>query len=201
VKVSFVDSGIGMPKDVLPRIFDPFYTTKTQGHGLGLATCYSIVIRHGRHIEAESGPGRGSTFQVYLPALAEIAPPEELAPLRFHGQGVMIVTDDEEVVRVGVRKMLERIGLDVVCTSDGREAVDVIIAEGKTGRSLPGMLCDLTIRGGMGGKETIGEVRRSHSKMALALLTVRRAELKRPRDRRSREDRQGGRGPPPGSGT
>ena len=71
VKVSIKDSGIGIPKEIMPRIFDPFYTTKIKGHGLGLATCYSIINRHGGCIDVESEPGKGSTFHVYLPASSE----------------------------------------------------------------------------------------------------------------------------------
>ena len=71
VKVSITDHGVGMPKEVMPRIFDPFYTTKSKGHGLGLATCYSIVSRHGGRIDVESAPNKGSTFHVYLPASVE----------------------------------------------------------------------------------------------------------------------------------
>ena len=79
VKVSVKDRGIGIPKDVMPRIFDPFYTTKTKGHGLGLATCYSIVSRHGGCIEVESELGKGSLFHVTLPAAVDGAAAKTVA--------------------------------------------------------------------------------------------------------------------------
>jgi signal transduction histidine kinase len=68
VRVSVVDSGAGIPPEALSRIFEPFFTTKSKGTGLGLATCYTIVKRHGGHLKVESTPGRGTTFHVLLPA-------------------------------------------------------------------------------------------------------------------------------------
>lgn len=171
VRLSFEDTGIGIPKDVLPRIFDPFYTTKTKGHGLGLATCHSIVTRHGGCIEAESIPGHGSTFHVYLPAASETAAVQDPLPTRHHGQGVMVVVDDEEVVRTGVGKMLERMGYAVACRSDGREAVELIAAEAGAGRPIAGMICDLTIPGGMGGKETVAEVRKINHEIPVFVMS------------------------------
>jgi PAS domain S-box-containing protein len=99
VKISIKDSGIGIPKEIMPRIFDPFYTTKIKGHGLGLATCYSIVKRHGGCIDVESEPGKGSTFHVYLPASMENIVVHTHAAVKHTGKGVIVVADDEEVVR------------------------------------------------------------------------------------------------------
>jgi len=73
VRISVKDHGIGIPKELLPRIFDPFFTTKTKGHGLGLATCYSIIKRHGGCIDVESAPGKGSTVHILLPASSDAA--------------------------------------------------------------------------------------------------------------------------------
>ena len=160
VRVSIKDQGIGIPKDVLPRIFDPFYTTKTRGHGLGLATCYSIVRRHGGYIDVESEPGRGSEFHLYLPASEEVVAADAAAIVKHEGSGRVIVADDETVVRETVRKMVESLGYSVLCARDGREAIDLYVAETKAGRRVGAMILDLTIRGGMGGKEAVAEMRR-----------------------------------------
>lgn len=160
VKVSIKDGGIGMPKDVMPRIFDPFYTTKTKGHGLGLATCYSIVSRHGGWIDVESEPGRGSTFYVYLPAATESVAVNSAATVKQEGSGRVIVVDDEEVVRNTVGRMVEALGYTVVCARDGREAIDLYVRGTKAGQRFAGMILDLTIRGGMGGREAVTEIRK-----------------------------------------
>ena len=165
VKVSIKDQGIGIPKDVMPRIFDPFYTTKTKGHGLGLATCYSIVSRHGGCIDVESEPGKGSTFHVYLPASTEAAVVNAATIVRQTGSGTVIVVDDEEVVRNTVRRMVEALGFTVVCKRDGKEAIGFYTQESKAGQRFVAMILDLTIRGGMGGKETVAEIRKLDKKL------------------------------------
>ena len=165
VKVSIKDHGVGIPKEIMPRIFDPFYTTKTKGHGLGLATCYSIVNRHGGCIDVESQPGKGSTFHVYLPASLEGAAESLSVIVKHTGSGTIIIMDDEEVVRETVGKMLESMGYDVVCKNDGKEAIDFYFAQTKAGRGFAAMIFDLTIPGGVGGLEAIGVIRKSDSKI------------------------------------
>jgi PAS domain S-box-containing protein len=161
VKVSVKDTGIGIPKDIMPRIFDPFYTTKTKGHGLGLATCYSIIKRHGGAIDVESEPGKGSVFHVYLPASSQPASEDAAMPVvKQSGGGTVIVADDEEILRVTVQKMLESIGYSAVCKNDGGEAVDFYVRETAAGRRVAAMIFDLTIPGGMGGVEAVQEIRK-----------------------------------------
>ena len=160
VKVSIRDSGIGIPGDILPRIFDPFYTTKPKGHGLGLATCHSIISRHGGCIEVESEAGRGSTFHVYLPASTEVAVATLGIGVKRKGSGRIVLVDDDEVILSTVRKMLESLGYTAECRKDGRDAIDFYIQENKAGRRLSGMILDLTVRGGMGGKEAVAEMRK-----------------------------------------
>jgi PAS domain S-box-containing protein len=160
VKVSVKDSGIGIPKDIVPRIFDPFYTTKQKGHGLGLATCYSIINRHGGCIDVESEPGKGSMFHVYLPASMDGVVALAPTTARHKGIGTIVVMDDEEVVRDIAREMLESMGYTVVCKSDGREAVDFFINETGAKRHCVAMIFDLTIPGGMGGVEAVKEIRK-----------------------------------------
>jgi CheY-like chemotaxis protein len=160
VKLSIKDTGIGIAKDIMPRIFDPFYTTKTKGHGLGLATCYSIMSRHGGWIDAESEPGKGSTFHVYLPASTEVGVASGEESVRHQGSGTIIVVDDEEVIRNTVGKMLQSLGYSVVCKKDGAQAIDLYVTESMAGHEFAAMILDLTIRGGMGGQEAVREIRK-----------------------------------------
>ena len=161
VKLSIKDQGIGIPKEFLPRVFDPYYTTKTKGHGLGLATCYSIITRHDGWLNVESEPGKGSTFHVYLPASVESSSISQGKPAEEHtGSGTFLVMDDEPVIRDVLKDVLELFGYTVVLTIRGEEAIEFCAAETKANREIAGMIFDLTIPGGMGGKEAIREIRR-----------------------------------------
>ncbi|MBN1130406.1 MAG: PAS domain S-box protein [Chitinispirillaceae bacterium] len=161
VNISIKDQGIGMPGAILPRIFDPFYTTKPRGHGLGLATCYSIVNHHGGRIDVESEPGKGSTFHVYLPARPD-AVPETVADAThsYKGSGTMLIMDDDDIIRETIENMLKILGHSVMPTKNGSEALEVFAVEARSNRMLAGMILDLTIPGGKGGKEVIEEVRK-----------------------------------------
>jgi PAS domain S-box-containing protein len=160
VKISIKDNGIGIPMDIIPRIFDPFYTTKTKGHGLGLATCYSIINRHGGCITVESEPGRGSTFHVFLPASPEAIVADKTSNINHSGSGTIILMDDEEVIRGTIGKMLESLGYTVVCKNDGSEVLDFYINETKANRKFAAMIFDLTVPGGMGGVEAVSKIRK-----------------------------------------
>jgi PAS domain S-box-containing protein len=161
IRLSIADHGIGMPKEMLQRIFDPFYTTKSKGHGLGLSTCYSIVKRHGGNIEVESEPGNGSIFYIYLPALSDSAEehPAQLM-LPHKGAGTILVMDDEAFMRETIESMLKLFGYNVICKKNGAEAIESFLSEVKNGRKLSALLFDLTIPGGKGGLETIVEIRK-----------------------------------------
>jgi CheY-like chemotaxis protein len=161
VKISIRDTGVGMPREMINRIFDPFFTTKSKGHGLGLPTCYSIINRHGGCMEVDSEPGKGSVFHVYLPASEQTPLPAITKPAGKHrGSGTIIVMDDEPIVRDVIRAMLSLIGYTVVCTDDGREAIDFFTAAREENRPVAGMIFDLTVPGGMGGKEAVAEIRK-----------------------------------------
>lgn len=161
IKISVADQGTGMPEDYLEKIFDPYFTTKDMGSGLGLATCYSIMKRHEGHITVESAPGAGATFYLYLPALPEqtarAAPGTSRTFVR--GTGRVLVMDDEDLVRDVLRRSLTSLGYDVVCTQDGMEAVTVYEQALKSGRPFDVVIMDLTIPGGMGGKEAVLKLR------------------------------------------
>ncbi len=160
VKISIADRGPGIAPEILPRIFDPFFTTKRQGHGLGLATAYSIVDRHGGHIEVDSTPGQGSVFHVYLPALPGARPGRRsTSPPPPRSPGTVIVMDDEEIVRYAVGRVLESLGYSVIATADGAEAIAALRRERAAARRVDAMILDLTVAGGMGGREAVSELR------------------------------------------
>ena len=171
VKVSIKDTGIGIPSNILTRIFDPFFTTKSKGHGLGLATCYSIVKRHGGCIEADSEPAKGSTFHFYLPASLSTEDFREKSLVRHRGCGKIMVVDDEEVVCNTVKCMLQQMGYSVVCVSEGQEAVDLYVNQFRAGIGFAAIILDLTIPGGMGGKEVMAEIRRLNEEVPIFVMS------------------------------
>jgi len=165
VKVSVKDSGLGIPKELLARIFDPFFTTKTKGHGLGLATCYSIIKRHGGCIDVDTELGKGSVFHLYLPATDTAAYEIGKQQSAQHkGSGTFLVMDDEEVMRDILKKMLESLGYSVICKDNGKDALDFLSAELEAKRQVAGIIFDLTVPGGMGGMEAIAELRKIDTK-------------------------------------
>lgn len=156
VKVSIKDEGIGIPEEYLVRIFDPYFTTKESGSGLGLATTYSIIKRHGGLITVESKPGSGTTFYIYLPAIpVSPSPTEKVIPDGVSSGGRVLIMDDEESVREVVGRILEHVGWEVEFACDGAEAIERYVAARDSGRSFDAVIMDLTVPGGMGGKEAI----------------------------------------------
>jgi nitrogen-specific signal transduction histidine kinase/ActR/RegA family two-component response regulator len=162
IKVSVRDRGIGIPKDMIPHIFDPFFTTKAKGHGLGLATCYSIVSRHNGAIDVESAPGEGSTFCFYLPVSSDTEEcAEDKLIVTHRGKGTIIVMDDEEIILNILNDMLSEFGYDVVVVKDGMSAVNYYTNEKKQNHDIAAMVFDLTVPGGMGGIEAVAEIRKT----------------------------------------
>jgi signal transduction histidine kinase/ActR/RegA family two-component response regulator len=160
VRISVRDHGDGIPSDVLPRIFDPYFTTKSGSSGLGLATAYAIVAKHGGHISAESKPGSGAVFTVDLPASLESpAPePEAAAPARG-GRERILVMDDEDALRNLLKATLTRLGYEVETARDGAEAIALFELAKAAGRDFDAVLLDLTVSGGMGGVETAARLK------------------------------------------
>ncbi|MDD2364816.1 MAG: PAS domain-containing protein [Desulfuromonadaceae bacterium] len=157
VAISFADEGCGITDDALKKIFDPYFTTKSAGNGLGLASAHSIITRHGGGIDVESKVGKGSTFTVYLPSTGKTLSGDE-EPLDgkrddSHTGGTILVMDDEEVIRDVSAEMLEYLGYKVTKCSDGDEAVNMYLDSMKSGSPFFAVIMDLTIPGGMGGKE------------------------------------------------
>ena len=160
IKITVRDHGIGIPQEHLQKIFDPYFTTKQKGSGLGLATSYSIVKRHGGHISVESELGTGTTFHMYLPASEKRTPAEKEKDERpVRGSGNILVVDDEETVREVAGTMLKELGYDVSFARDGAEAIALYRNRKESGHPFEAIIMDLTIPGGMGGKEAIQQLR------------------------------------------
>jgi signal transduction histidine kinase/ActR/RegA family two-component response regulator len=128
LELTITDTGHGIPREVMGRIFEPFYTTKEpgKGTGMGLAMVYGIVRNHGGSIEVKSEVGTGTTFTIHLPMSAQtIADPEVAVGIgATHGSGNILIVDDEEVVRNLSREFLSSLGYSVALCIDGQEAVD-----------------------------------------------------------------------------
>lgn len=156
VKITITDQGIGIPPQYLHKIFDPYFSTKAKNTGLGLATVYSIIKNHHGHISVESEMGVGTTFHIYLRAReAKLAAPQEEPAMPMRGSGKILIMDDENLVREVIGRMIHAAGFEPVHARDGFEAVDLYKQAYESNHPFVAVILDLTIRGGIGGKETI----------------------------------------------
>jgi PAS domain S-box-containing protein len=166
VKISVQDSGVGIPPELLPKIFDPYFTTKAQGNGLGLATTYSIIKRHDGHITVSSVLGIGTTFDIYLPAVPAATDAQPILTTTASEQQVgilepshrILVMDDDINIRRAVTTLLHRRGYEVEQAGDGAEMLLKYQEAQVVGQPFSAVIMDLTIRGGMGGKEAITQL-------------------------------------------
>jgi len=160
LKITIQDSGVGMPLKLLDKIFDPYFSTKREGSGLGLAICHSIISKHNGYIKVESVQGEGASFIFYLPALKGQQPAEQLGEETFQviGSGKALVMDDEEMIRDLAGEMLSYSGYHVTFAKNGEESIDFYKKEMETGIPFDFVILDLTIPGGMGGKEAIKKI-------------------------------------------
>ncbi|MBN1654230.1 MAG: PAS domain S-box protein [Deltaproteobacteria bacterium] len=161
VKVSIADTGVGIHSDIKKYIFDPFFTTKHEGYGLGLTTCYSIMQKHEGLIDVESEPEKGSVFILFIRASTD-HPVLEKAPttLLHEYSGNIVVMDDESFIRDLVGEMLKSMGYNVIKTRNGEETLLFCLDARKNGTPITCAILDLTIPGGMGGRETLEELRK-----------------------------------------
>jgi PAS domain S-box-containing protein len=156
VVIKLQDQGSGIAQEDLSKIFDPYFTTKSEGSGLGLTMSYTIIKRHDGHMTVESEFNKGSTFKIYLPATEELPEPAgEREVLPVAGEGRILVMDDEESLRKVAERMLRELGYEVKCVPDGAETIRQYQQSIKIGQPFDAIIMDLTIPGGMGGKETI----------------------------------------------
>jgi CheY-like chemotaxis protein len=155
VRVSIEDHGHGISPEVLRRIFDPYFTTKPGGSGLGLATAYAIVAKHGGLLSVESTPGAGTVFTVDLPASLEAPLPQMPVSVPMQtGTERLLVMDDDEALRELSKAVLSTLGYEVETAGDGAEAVDLYAKTKAAGAGFDAVLLDLTVTGGIGGLET-----------------------------------------------
>jgi PAS domain S-box-containing protein len=159
IKVSISDQGNGIPTEIFQKIFNPYFSTKERGPqkgmGLGLTICHSILQKHGGMIDIESKPGKGTTVYFYLPASEESIAEKSLTREIISGKGRILVMDDEESVRNMLEAILKRLGYQVESVKNGETAIESYQTAQKAGQPFTAIILDLTVRGGMGGKETL----------------------------------------------
>ena len=161
LRLTLADNGPGIAAEALPRIFDPYFTTKKTGHGIGLATVHSIIKKHQGHITVTSTLGQGTIFKIWVPA-AVATPPAAARPAALavasRPRGTALVLDDEESIRRLTTAMLRRLGLEAVAVADGGEALRTYTQARQERRPFDIVILDLTIPGGLGGEETMREL-------------------------------------------
>jgi PAS domain S-box-containing protein len=156
VVINIEDTGIGISEEYLSKVFDPYFTTKQKGSGIGLATSYSIIKKHEGLIKVYSKIGTGTTFSIYLPASVREVPAErEEDEGIIFGRGRILVMDDEQDVLKSVEIFMKSSGYEIEIAEDGNQAIEIYKHAKETGRDFDAVILDLTIPGGMGGKETI----------------------------------------------
>ena len=162
VRISFSDEGCGISEENLKRIFDPYFTTKSAGNGLGLASAHSIVSRHGGTIAVTSAPGIGTTFTIYLPSIGETFSRHQTAKATQsagdQAGGSVLVMDDEEMIRDLATEILKYLGYQVTTCADGDEAILLYRTAMESGEPFKAAIMDLTIPGGMGGMEAAKQI-------------------------------------------
>lgn len=156
VRVGVRDRGHGIPETLVSRIFDPFFSTKARGSGLGLAVCHSVILKHGGHIAVESRVGAGSLFEFWLPASpAAVVTHEVPAPAPIAGRGRILVMDDDDAIRAVAADMLDSLGYQVECVPDGETALERCHAAHAASQPYDLLILDLTVSGRMGGAEVV----------------------------------------------
>ncbi len=154
VEVAIRDEGPGISADILPNVFDPYFTTKQEGSGLGLATSYAIVSQHGGHVTVDSQLGAGSTFRMYLPAAVEQGKTEskDSHSGELSRSYNILLMDDEPMVAEVIKVMLERLKCRASWAKDGEEAVRMYAKASTTDDPFDAVILDIIVPAGMGGK-------------------------------------------------
>jgi len=157
LQIRVQDQGVGIPPENLPRIFDPYFTTKKGGSGLGLATAYAIINKHEGLITVESHVNHGTTFTILIPASDKAIPEKPgVGDRPIPGEGRILVMDDEAMIRKIMAAALEKLGYEPVCVADGRAALVAYQDALHEHNPFAAVILDITVPGGMGGEETMG---------------------------------------------
>jgi len=159
VRLSVSDQGVGIPKEYLPKIFDPYFTTKETGNGLGLATTYAIVKKHDGQITVESEEGVGTVFHVYLCASDEKPDVEKEKQVMCVSSGRVLLIEDQESIANSLAELLEIYGCEVDSVGDGAQGLKYYEKAMNNELNYDAVIMDLTIPGGMGGMEAIKRFR------------------------------------------
>lgn len=169
VRITVKDTGTGMDRATLQRVFEPFFTTREvgEGTGLGLSTAYGIVRTHGGFMTAESEPGAGSTFRVYLPASAPEHPGGPLSQGMPRGKGRILLVDDEEMILKVGAQLLEALGYSVIQAKGGKEALSLY---GKHGKEVDLVLLDMVMPQ-MGGSQVLRALREMDPQVRVLLCS------------------------------
>ncbi len=171
VKITIRDTGLGMTSDVQDHLFEPFFTTKKEGHGLGLATTYSIIKKHDGLIKVESELNKGSTFSIFIPATNESVISNDMDDDQFHqGKGLILILDDEEDIRDILSINLQKLGYSVITRKNGKEILEVL-DEPQIGEKLISLFLDVTIPGGLGGKDLIEGLRKKFPTLPIIVIS------------------------------
>ncbi len=163
IKIAVADHGPGVPPELAAKIFDPYFTTKETSSGLGLAISYSIIRKHGGFLHLENTSPAGATFAFYLPAARGKVVSDPLQPNEhsFHfSQQRVLVMDDESAIRELTSQLLATMGYEVTAVPDGSEAIRIYERAARKGEHFRAVILDATVRGGLGGVETIARLRR-----------------------------------------
>jgi PAS domain S-box-containing protein len=156
IKITIRDQGVGIPQEHLDKIFNPFFTTKEKGYGLGLSVVYSVVRKHDGHITVESELGKGTVFHIYVPvSKKDIIQPAPMQTNIYNGEGRILVMDDNEDILEMMSAVLKELGYQFTLTKDGKEAIRFYQRFFHSKTPFDAVIMDLTIAGGMGGKEAI----------------------------------------------
>jgi len=158
VKISIADEGPGIPEKFLQKIYDPFFTSKVEGSGLGLSTSYSIIKNHNGYIQVETEEGKGTIFNIFLPAFTQIDVANTEEKDIIYGSGKILIMDDDKEVRSFMGEVLITLGYEVLYACEGIEVLEMYMNSKKYDQPIDLVVMDLTISNGMGAKNTINKL-------------------------------------------